>query len=309
MSAVHEKELARLIAEQEADDTYRVWQRDLSLDASPPFDSGSFHEVVGDEDERLRELLGENETWMALVKQKRVTDEDVKYWRYLRTRLGWSNVRIAQECGVSSTTVWAHLGKPTRRVTEWGQILNEKLSFAKAAYARGARLIDVAEAVYEQAGYKSPESCYQALRRLFLDRRVPIRPRAWKHGKRSKLATRETYIAYWREQNWKARDRRRSRLRPCVGITRSGDRCSRSAIGGSPFCVTHSGYGRKRTWTFEAVDDAICKWADAQGRPPRTSDWRHATLEHPNFKTVYNLYRVGWNEAIQQALARERQAA
>lgn len=295
-------ELASLIADQEQDilygDTIR-YSREVSLDAPLGDDNAeSLNDVVGAADADLAAMLGENETWVALVSQKQVTDEDVRFWRYLRMRQGWTNTKIAEHVGVSALTVGSYLRKPPRRGSPQSVALAAKLPVARSAYEAGARLIDVAEQLYLQAGYGSAESCYQALRRLFLDRRVAIRPQSWKHGMRSLTADPETSRLYWRAHNRRVRDRRRALLGRCQATTREKKPCSRWAREGTNLCNVHAGLsGGPTVWTPEAILGALNTWKAAHGHYPRPRDWMHAAVEHPNFKTVYGQF-PSWPWAV-----------
>lgn len=304
-SKTRDEELKALIAEQEADDTYRVWSRELSIDqpVSDATDSATWHDFLGDEDEQLLDLVGGNETWVEMVpvSKRDVTDEDVKFWRYLKERQGWTAKDIAEHVGRSYTTVKKYLPRYSYRRTQNQLALNKQFQLAKSSYEAGDRLIDVAAALYEQAGYKTPESCYQALRSLFLRRKVVIRPQSWKHGRRSNAASRETYIAYWKEQNRKARDRHRATLRRCAGETRAGNQCSRWAVQDLAFCNIHAGLVKPRHWTVDRVCTALIAWTEEHGRRPRPVDWKYAAPNHPNFKTVYGLFST-WDLALDTAL-------
>jgi hypothetical protein len=313
-ASVLDAELAELIAEQEQDmlygDTIR-YSRTVSLDAplNDDADAGSLADVVGEADAALADMLGENDTWVALVSQKAITDEDVRFWKYLRRRHGWTNTKIAAHVGVSDATVGNYLRAPVRRLSAQGTALSAMLPAARGTYEAGARLIDVAAQVYERTGYASPESCYQALRRLFLDRKVAIRPRSWKHGMRSRTASRETYIAYWKEQNRKASERRRAELTKCAAITREGRRCSRWARRGIAHCNVHSGLrGGMMTWPRERIAAAISAWTVENGRTPQPRDWLRTGPGHPSFKTVYNHF-ASWPEALAYALAVDEEVA
>jgi hypothetical protein len=307
-SLTREAELALLIAEQEQDALYGDsirYSRDLSMEAPLNEDGFTLADTVGEQDETLAALLGENEMWTRLVKQKSATDEDVKFWRYLRNRQGWSDRKIAEHVGVARATVVSRLGSTRRRQTEQSHRLAQKLNAARAAYETGARLVDIAGELYEDAGYASAESCYQALRRLFLERRIPIRPRSWKHGKRSRNAPREVYIEYWREQNRRATERRRVEPDKCSAVTREGRQCSRWARRGTQLCNVHAGLtGGPTVWTEAVVLGALRKWALQNGRRPQARDWNHAAVDHPNFRTVYGLF-PSWPAAIHAAFHTE----
>lgn len=168
-------------------------------------------------------------------------------------------------------------------------------------YESGARLIDIAAELYVEAGYSSPESCYQQLRKLFLARGVAIRPQSWKHGARSRTADRETYLAYCKEMNLRAKERRRARLTKCTAWTRTGLQCSRWARQNTPFCNVHGGRaGGPQWWLPDRIVAALNQWRDEHGRYPRARDWRTSSLTHPTFNTVYN--RMGsWRIALDEA--------
>lgn len=302
-SMSREVELAALIAEQEADDTDRIWQREVSLDQklNDEADAGTWYDLHGEDDAQLAEMLGDDETWVQLVSVRQITDEDIKLWRHLKEKQGWTFMQIAEHVGRSHNTIKKYLPRYSYRRTKTQIALNDQFKLARRSYEAGDHLIDVAAHLYEAAGYKSPESCYQALRRLFLRRRVAIRPGSWKHGLRSRSASRETYIAYWKAQNRKARDRRQAALTRCEGWTRQGNQCSRWAVAESRFCNIHSGrVGGPRHWTMERVCSALVEWTEKHGRRPKPADWTHAAPDHPNFKTVYNLFR-SWPEALDAA--------
>jgi hypothetical protein len=304
-NAAEEAELARLIAEQTDDDT--PWVKTdgrRSLDAPIASSDGAYSlvDMLGDHDEQLLDLVGENETFLRLVTTRGVSDEDLKFWRYLRTRQGWTYKRIADHVGVNVNTVLRHISKRRgERLSPQGLALKSAEKRAVVAYDAGARLIDVAQVLYQEAGYKTPESCYQALRRLFLARGHAIRPQSWKHGRRSRAASRETYIAYWKEYNRAAAERRRATLRKCEATTRERKPCSRWARHGTTLCNVHAGLsGGPTIWTPEAILAALNGWRVAHGCYPRPRDWTHAAVEHPNFKTVYGQF-PSWPAALQRA--------
>lgn len=303
-----EEELAALIAEQEADDTDRIWQREMSLDATlnDDADAGTWYDVHGEDDAQLAEMLGDDESWVQLVSVRQITDEDIKLWRHLKERQGWTFQQIAEHVGRSHNTIKKYLPRYSYRRTRTQIALNEKFKLAKRSYEKGDRLIDVAEHLYEAAGYKTPESCYQALRRLFLRRRVAIRPASWKHGMRSRSVPREVYIAYWKAQNRKARERRHAALAKCSATTREGNPCSRFARNGTTLCNVHAGLsGGPTVWTYDRLVQALNDWYDGHGRYPVPAEWRRADVAHPNFKTVYNTFG-SWPNAI--SVAKRRRA-
>jgi hypothetical protein len=98
--------------------------------------------------------------------------------------------------------------------------LLERLTTAAADYMAGARIIDVAASIYRDIGYSTPESCYQQLRHLFHSAGIPVRPRSWKHGRTSRENAREDRLAYYRENNRRAAERRQEQLTRCSAITR-----------------------------------------------------------------------------------------
>jgi AraC-like DNA-binding protein len=307
LTVAEQAELDRLIAEQSADDaTHQLWSRERSLDASMVQGEGEFTllDTLGEQDDRLLDLVGDNETFVRLISTRRTTDEDVKLWRYLRVRQGWTYKQIAEHAGVNPKTVMRHISRGKTRSTAQALALRNQEKRALLAYQAGAKLIEIAEVLYEEAGYKTPESCYHGLRRLFLLRGHAIRPKSWKHGMRSKAAPHETYIAYWKQQNRKARDRRRAALGRCEGTTRQGTRCSRYARQGTTLCNVHSGLaGGPTVWTPEAVLDALNSWKDTHGNYPRPREWTKAAVEHPTFNTVYSRF-PSWPKAIEKATRR-----
>lgn len=53
-------------------------------------------------------------------------------------------------------------------------------------------------------------------------------------------------------------------------------------------------------WSRESILAAIREWAEEQGGPPLSSDWRAAGYGHPSSRTV--ALRFGtWNDAIAAA--------
>lgn len=70
--------------------------------------------------------------------------------------------------------------------------------------------------------------------------------------------------------------------------------------------VPRRGYYKKGEpyWTEERIVEAIRAWARKHGAPPTTSDWSHATDDHPCFATLYRSvggrYR-NWAEAMEAA--------
>lgn len=320
-----EEELAALIAEQEVDaeqgDRIR-FARDVSLDKPLSDDvDATLADVVGAEDVALDELLGQNETWVAFMETSRSTDGDVEFWRYLRDVESWTYKAIAERVGVTAQTVTKRISAlPKQRNTRSTRALRGHLDKkAKAAHTLYRTpdwtLRSLAEQLYEGCGYASVDSCYQALRKAFQRERLPIRTRAeanrlfhTKHGMRARSATPEQYRAYNKRQNDKARERRQASLRPCWAITRADTPCKRSAIGGMNFCVAHGPLGRRRKWTMDVVCDSLVAWADQNGRRPTPRDWKNATDDYPNFKTVYDLFG-SWPAAMYAAFDAEQVAA
>lgn len=312
MSLTREAELALLIAEQEEDARAGHRVRSMgkyTLDTQVGEDGSTLAEFVGEEDSDLLALIGGNETARRIVHDDHVSEKDIGSWWYARYRRKWTLDQIADHFGTTPKVVRYHLKKKRRRETELTARLEAKLPIARSAYERGARLIDIGAELYEEIGYSSPESCYQALRKLFRHKGVPIRPKTWKHGMRSRTASREQYEAYWRTQNAKAKARRHARLNRCPAITREGTRCKRWAIEGRAFCVNHNAdTRRKRRWSAYVICDALRVWVAIHGVPPKPADWTHATAEHPNFKTVYDVFG-SWPSALDAALTTQVEAA
>lgn len=52
-------------------------------------------------------------------------------------------------------------------------------------------------------------------------------------------------------------------------------------------------------WSEASIIDAIQRWAERHGRPPRREDWKHAAVGRPRAWTVR--YHIGWSEALLRA--------
>jgi len=311
LTMTREEEIATLIAEQERDALYGdriTHSRCLSLDAPLTSDSGAgtWADLVGDSDVALDELLGEAETFIRTVRVSRsVTAKDVASWHWARTRRKWSYRKIGAHFGVSHSTVRRHLTKRQRRESAPLEYLEAKFEVIRAVYERGSRLIDIANEIYTEAGYASPESCYQGLRQLLIDRGVPRRPGRWKHGLRSQMASVEDQRRYRNEKNAELRRQgltcTRKPIRPCPAVTKYGRPCRRLAVEDSQFCMVH-GAAKHPTqkWTRANVCEALRLWESENGVAPATHDWERATSEHPSTGTVYMLFG-SWPEALRVA--------
>jgi AraC-like DNA-binding protein len=305
--SVRDVELAALIAEQERDDLYgdRITsaRREVSLDAplSADANAGSWADLVGEDDEQIAQLLGEDETEIRAVRDATVTAQDVASWRWARSRRKWTYKQIAEHFGVSASTVQYRLSKPTRRESERRARLEARFEFAKAAYENGAFLMDIAAELHREVGYATRESCRQALYHLFADRRVKMRPRSWKHGMRSCTATPEQVREYQRQQSLKWRQRHRANPPTrCAETTQTGRRCRCWALEGSDLCRVHALPHPMQKWTRENVIDAMRLWAKRNGRYPTPREWVRASDDHPTFKTVYDLFD-SWPAALEVA--------
>lgn len=297
-----ETELARLIAEQEADDSASQVPggNRVFLDASYG-EGATLHAVVGSED------VNHDRDWFR--KRGRVTDEEVRLWRYLRHEKGFTYREIADETGRPVQTVHDHLvrrARKSRSKTALPRMTAGKQGFklakmeehAWAAYEAGASLYQIAELFYKDCGYASMESCYQQLRILFRWRKRPLRKLTMKHGRLHRDTPREVKQAYWKEQNRKARERRRATLTRCPHMTQSGQQCRRFTLRGKPFCVVH--HDPVKRWSHEAVHEALRQWAEKHGRLPRPRDWESRSDDHPTFRTIYNMW-PHWNDALKDA--------
>lgn len=295
MSLTREAELALLVADQEKDDSYRVWQRELSLDKqlTDDSDAGNLHDLLG------TDLFGEDVGITRSEGQGKEgpSDKDLAYWKYLRFKCKWKLRRISEHVGVPQSTISRHLKRRYRRDSENMDALEARFDVAKAAYERGARLIDIAAEYYEECGYASPESCYQQLRIVFVARGVPrFRRGRYKHGMLSRDATEKQRKEYWKEHWRNVSERHRATLTKCKATTRAGNRCKRWSISDSEYCVNHGGNRRPAKWT----KDAICAALVEANYPQSPHEWTKATDDSPAFTTVYNVLG-SWPKALAAA--------
>lgn len=296
LNPAQEVELQRLIAEQAADDTIYVSQGGArSLDAPAITDGDSFYEFVEDRE------LPSGPARSAPKQSYKITQEQVKEWRALRTKDHWTYAQIAEYAGVKDITVRRHLSDQ-RRMDHRRVKLEARLEDAREAYEAGAFLREIAEVLYEECGYASWQSCYQALLRLFRRHGIQTRPqRVSRRGRPKPGASFEEWQRFWRAANTRQRDRRRAAREQCDATTKAGRPCRRSAMEGGRFCVSHDERTkRKAKWTRDNVLAALRAWAEEHGRTPRQEDWFHASPAHPNFKTVADLFG-GWRLALYEA--------
>lgn len=297
LNPAKEAELQRLIAEQEADDRDYVSQGHRSLDAP----------LGGETDTALYEVVDDDHHLDAgpyRKKSGKVTKEQVREWRALRNKEHWTYTQIAEYASVQVKTVRRHLAQETKykRIRPAKVRLEERLEQFQAAYEAGACLREIAEVHFKELGYKSWQSCYQQLRLSLRENGVALRPKlTLKHGKRSRAASPEVYKRYWQQMNREATKRRRAGLVRCDATVKSGRPCRRFAILGSRFCVNHNETTKRQPkWTKAIVLEALQSWANEHDRAPKAADWAKATNEHPNFKTVTDLFGR-WHVALHEA--------
>lgn len=292
MSITREAELALLIASQESDDTAQIYQRTVSLDRA--FDdsdptSGTLLDVIG------RDLWGdETGVITSEVGEDRTPSfNDLFYWKYLRFKHKWTYKRIAERVGVSERRVRYFVAKPYHFDGTCFAALSSRFDVLAHAYQGGAHMRDIAEDIFEDCGYVSAGACYVALHMLFHERKLEIRLKSWKHGMRSRTASRAQTAEYYRPLYRRRQDAKG--IRRCEVRTKSGKRCSRWGLDGK--CGVHSGTHPNLKWTRAAVCAALASWRERTGHFPRPREWTKAHPTHPNFKTVYNLFG-SWGEAL-----------
>lgn len=293
-TVAHSTELERLIAEQAADDTERIFQREHSLDAPVGDDGrGSLYEIVS----------GRLAARAAVKVRGRVTAEQRKEWRNLRSR-GWTCQEIANYAGVAVGTVQVHVPRTTRRKGKGRNrppntkkaALRKRESYIRETYVGGARMRDIADVLWRETGFESSAACYQAVRELLHEWKVPIRPPSWKHGERMQAASVETRNAYQRRIQ-RRRRREQGRVRRCSVIDADGQRCRLWAAHGGEICRNHLA---PRKWTRHTVCAALTEWAAVNGRNPCPKDWIKASEGRPTHRTVYDLFD-SWPAALAEA--------
>lgn len=65
--------------------------------------------------------------------------------------------------------------------------------------------------------------------------------------------------------------------------------------------------GKHTTWSPQRIVEAIQRWADEHGQPPRVSDWNRASVDHPTYQSAVEKFG-SWNAAIQAAGFKPRPA-
>lgn len=124
-----------------------------------------------------------------------------------------------------------------------GLLSEAQVRACHALYQRGLSVRQVAERVWERAGYATPASCAESLQHMFARRGLPRRSvrealvmRNWRHGRGTRDRDEGAYRRWLREQGRGFDGPYRP---PCAGTRRDGAPCRRPAAADGAYCVAH----------------------------------------------------------------------
>lgn len=123
----------------------------------------------------------------------------------------------------------------------YGKMTDAQVRACHVLYAQGLSMRQVADRVWERAGYASSAGCARSLSDQFVRLGLPRRSvaegtrlRMTKHGMAVKHGPRPGYQAYRRRVLAGIPDQPM-----CPGVTRTGKPCRHRAVRGSDFCMVH----------------------------------------------------------------------
>lgn len=185
-------------------------------------------------------------------------------------------------------------GKPSG---VYGKLTDAQVRACHVLYEQGLSMRQVADRVWERAGYASAAGCARALSEQFIRLGLPRRDRieatklrCTKHGLASKHGRRPGYQAYRRRVLAGIPDQP-----PCAGTTSAGKPCRHPAVRGSRFCMVHEP-GRAEEFAAHLARGREIRGPMIGSRHPRAlldEDAARFILTHPEMSLLDLARRFG----------------